>query len=403
MAGLEKHFVDPNFELRQLSWPIPGNTRHREYTVTDKCYLIEAQNACSGCTMVNVQEAEKGVVVDFSLPRADEARMRVNVDFVTGIAQREVDGGTNVLTLMGGDPLTIKDFDRVISWVTKHPVLNAKIYSSSAYYHKPDGSLNAKFFDHERAGLFSPEFGYFTVSVDSLVTDPKDLPPSGHPRRGELFKSYHGLLLAEQLVARGHEVNIHQTLKEHTLEDTLKLYEWAKARGIKFSICPMVWVPYVSNGKSEAPFQSHLRPEHEEKLQKIVDYLLKDTIDRYKRRDKRIVVNSSAFLRLLPKYGPMNSISCRIHREGKRPNGQDIHPNGTERWCIAQNTEADGHRCGGCFYIGIDRDGDYWNFEHLAGLKEGDIRFTNSDVWIKDPKYDPTGNNLFFTKGGENI
>lgn len=163
----------------------------------------------------------------------------------------------------------------------------------------------------------------------------------------------------------------------------------------------MVWVPYVSNGKSEAFYRSRLKPEHEGQLQNIVDYLMQDTLDRFEKGEKRILVNSSAFMRLLPQYGPMNSLSCRIHREGKRPNGQDIHSNGQERWCIAQNTEEDGHRCGGCFYIGIDRDGDYWNFEHLTGLAQDDIRFLNADVWKKNPNYDPTGRNLFFDHQGK--
>ncbi len=389
------------FRSRELNWPVPSNTRHREYTVTDMCYLIEAQTPCSGCTLVGVQDAEPGVLVDQGLPAYSDLRYKMNVPFVTAVAQREVDAGTNLLTYMGGEPLTIRDFDQIVRWTVKHPVLNGLVYSSSAYFFKPDGNPNKKFFEYEDAGLFSPEFGYFKASVDRLILNEKELPPTNHPSRGDAFKSYHGLKLAELLAQRGHEPAIHQTMKVDNLDQTIQLYEWAKARGIKFSMCPMVWVPYISNGKPEVFYGKHLRSENKQQLQEIVDYLVDDTVARLDKGEKRILVPSSAFTRLIPEYGASNSLSCRVHRQGRQPNGQDIHKNGQVRWCIAQNTAQDGHRCNGCFYIGIDRDGDYWNFEHLAKLNERDVRWLNADVWLKDPHYDPSGRDLFFNSRGE--
>lgn len=391
------------FTPRELNWQMPSSTRHVEYTVTDKCYLIEAETPCSGCTLVNKQGAEEGVIVDLGVPREDEGRLRMNVDFVTAVAQREVDRGINLITYMGGEPLTIRDFDKVIRWTREHPVLSGLTYSSSAYYFRPDGKPSRKLEEHENAGLFSPEFGYFKSSVDMLITDPSQLPPVHDPLRGDAFKSFYGLKLAEFLAARGHEVAIHQTLKDYTLVYTRPLYQWAKDRGVRFSACPTVWLPYVSNGTPEAFYNHRLRPEYEGQLQEIIDYIVDDTTHRFQLNKKRIWVPSSAFTRLMPKFGPTNTINCKDDRKGLQPNGQDIHPDGQLRWCIAQNNSADGLNCGGCFYIGIDRDGDYWNFEHLAGLSSGDVRWLNADVWKKDPEYDPTGANLFFDAQGNSL
>lgn len=387
----------------ELNWLVPGNTRHREYTVTDMCYLIEAKTPCSGCTLVGVQRPDSGVIVDFSHPVEADERYQINVPFVFSTIDDQVGQGINLLTLMGGEPLTIRGFDKVIRHVAEHPKLNGLIYSSSAYYFRPDGTPNRKLLEHEDAGLFYPEFGYFKASVDMMIEDPDQLPPPGHPRRGDAYKSYHGLRLADYLAGKGYQVAIHQTLKDYTIGQTIALYEWAKARGIRFSICPMVWKPYVSNGKPEAFYSHHLTPDHESQLQEIVDHVVSDTVHRFKKGDMRIYVPSSAFTRLIPKYGATNALSCRVHRKGVRPNGHDIHPNGQERWCIAQNTKEDGYRCAGCFYIGIDRDGDYLHFENLAGLKKGDIRWLNADVWRKDPDYDPTGANLFFNSQGNSL
>lgn len=387
----------------ELLWPVLGNTRHREYTVTDMCYLIEANTPCSGCTLVGVQRSDSGVIVDFSHPAEAEERYQINVPFVLATIDGQVDEGINVLTLMGGEPLTIRGFDEVIRHVAEHPTLNGLIYSSSAYYFKPDGTPNRKLLEHEAAGLFSPEFGYFKASVDMLIEHPDQLPPPGDPLRGDAFKSYHGLRLANYLAGKGYEVAIHQTLKDYTLNHTLPLYNRAKDHGIRFSLCPMVYQPYVSNGKLKAFYRNHLTTDHEPQLQEIVDHIVADTVDRFTRGEKRLYVPSSAFTRLIPKYGATNALSCREHRMGIRPNGHDIHPNGQERWCIAQNTEQDGKRCGGCFYIGIDRDGDYWNFEYLADIQAEDIRWLNDDVWKKDPEYDPTGANLFFDSQGKSL
>lgn len=392
--------VHKRYRVRKVPWPVPSRTRHREYTVTDKCYLIEAKTPCSGCTLVNVQAPEKGVIINLDVAPTDENRMHMNVNFVIAVAQREVNNGINLLTFMGGEPLTIKGFDDVIAWTRQHPILNGLIYSSSAYYFKPDHTPSRKFYEQEEAGLFSSEFGYFKSSVDMLILGENELLPISHPRRGDTYKAYYGLKLAELATMRGYQVAIHQTLKSYTLKYTIPLYEWAKERGIRFSMCPLVWVPYVSNGKPLAFYADRLRTDDRSQLQEIVDYIIADTVDRFRKGKKRIYVPSSAFTRLMPIFGPSNGLSCRVDRAGRQPNGQDIHPNGQQRWCIAQNTYKDGMRCKGCFYIGIDRNGDFWNFENRAHLKPDDIRWLNADVWMKDPDYDPTGKNLFFNAEG---
>jgi hypothetical protein len=393
-------------DLAKENWKHPGNTRHTEDTVTDNCYLIDAKEPCAGCTLVNLGRPEKGLIYNPNLPVGDVDRMRINVPFVVEVAQSLVDQrNINLLTYMGGEPLTIHDFDRVVDWTVKHPTLNGLIYSSSAYFLAPHGGLNRKAQKYEAAGLFSPEFGYFKSSVDMLIADPRQITPKGHEYHGDTFKSYSGLRLTEKLADMGYDVAIHQTLKTYTIDHTLKLYEWAKERGIKFSLCPMVWLPYAKDGKPKSNHSSRLTSAHEGQLQEIVDYMISDTISRFRNGQKRILNNSSAFMRLMPKYGPENGISCRVHRRQKQPknfapNGRDIYPSGEERWCIAQNTPEKGLNCGGCFYIGIDRSSDFWAFEYLAGLKPDDIRFANGDVWKKDPDFDPTGTNLFFDVNG---
>ena len=389
------------FEPRTVNWPVPISTRHREYTVTDMCYLIEAGTPCSGCTMMSSQEPDPSIIVDPKLPPRSEDRYRFNVPFVKAIAQKQVEQGINLLTYQGGEPLTFKGFEEIIKWTTDHPVLNAVIYSSSSYYFDKNENLNKRFFEHEGAGLFSRDFGYFKVSTDLLITHKNHIPAKGHPLRGEAFKSYYGLKLAESLVKMGYEAAIHLTIKKSTLVHTLPLYKWARERGIRFSMCPMVWKLYVCMGRDASLFTEHLAPEHTERLQNIVDYMVADTENRFFKGQKRIYVPSSGFTRLMPKYGPMNLLSCQAYRQNIQPNGQDIHPNGQERWCIAQNTKEDGEKCPGCFYIGIDRgDTDYWNFENLSDIKPEDLRWLNADVWTKDPNYDPSGINLFFDEKG---
>ena len=387
---------------REIHWPVPTRTRHHEYTVTDMCYLIEAKTPCSGCTLIGVQAPDKGVIVDFSLPVAAEDRYRTNTPFITNVLEGEVRQNTNLITLMGGEPLTVKGFDQVVRWIAQHDTLNGLIYTSSAYFFKPSGEPNRQYHLYEDAGLFSPEFGYVKASVDMLIRDERELPPKEHPLRGEMFKSLYGLKLAELAAGRGHSIAIHQTMKDTTIDQTIPLYEWAKKRGIRFYMCPMIWAPYVSRGRPETFYARHLTDDHRAKLKDITDYLIADTVDRHEKGKQRIFVPSSAFTRLIPEYGPMNTLNCRVHRQGKQPNTHDIHPNGQERWCIAQNTAEDGQNCAGCHYIGIDRgESDYWNFEDLARLKPGDVRFLNADVWVKNPNYDSTGRDLFFDVGGK--
>lgn len=395
--------VASEFKPRKLNWPVPTNTRHREYTVTEKCYLIQAGDPCSGCTIPGNQDPEAGVYIDSDLPSWHEDSLSMNVGFVTAVSEREVEKGINLLTYMGGEPLTIKKFSDVVSWVTHHPVLNGLIYSSSAYFFEKEEKLGRRFSEYEEAGLFLPNFGYFKASVDLPIFDKKEIPPRGHPLHGDAFKSYFGLKLAEELAKRGYQTAIHQTLKTYTIDHTLLLYKWARERGIRFSMCPTVWARYVQDGVPEEKYSHHLTRNHEGQLKEITDQIIGDTINRFQEGKKRIFVASSAFARLMPKYGPLNTLSCKVHRQGRQPNGQDIHTNGQERWCIAQNKEEQGHRCTGCYYIGIDRDGDYWNLEHLANLSERDTRFLNADVWIKDPIYDPTGRNLFFDAKGQSL
>jgi len=49
---------------RQVNFPVPTATDHREYTVTARCYYIDAGKPCPGCTMVQVQSPEKEVFGD---------------------------------------------------------------------------------------------------------------------------------------------------------------------------------------------------------------------------------------------------------------------------------------------------------------------------------------------------
>lgn len=372
---------------REVNWPVPIATDHREYTVTEKCYLIESGNPCFGCTVVNVQKAEAGVIY--------EGGLRMNVNFVTEVAQQQADEGINLLTYMGGEPLTIRGFEEVIRWTSNHPTLTALVYSSSAYFFKAYGELSRRFFSYEKAGLFGQK-NYFLSSVDRLIPTKDEIPPDDD---ASAFKSYWGLKLATKLARRGyHDTAIHQTLRTDNLNQTLKLYSWAKDHGVKFSLCPIVWKPYTSRGITEEFYSRHLHESDKPQLREIVAHLIEEETGRIRRGEARQIIPSSAFLRLIPEFGPDNILSCREHREGKQPNTQDIHPSREERWCIAQNTEADGQVCQGCHYVGIDRGkSDYWHFEHLAGpLKPGDLRWLNYHVWTKDPHFDPSRRNIAF-------
>lgn len=346
------------------------------------------------------QKPDPAIIINRDLAIDDEDRYLVNSDYVREILGQISNVGHNLVTLMGGEPLTVKGFSKVVSWITNHPTLNGLIYSSSAYFLNGKGEPNRKLHEFDEAGLFSREFGYFKSSVDMLILDERELPPPHHPMRGDAYKSYKGLQLVEHLASQGKKVGIHQTLKTYTLQDAFKLYNWARERNVIYTCAPMNWVPYVSRGESELFYSERLTEEHEGQLKEFTDYVYEDTIQRAKRGLPRICHDSSSFLRLMPKFGPNNSLSCRDHRNGIRPNGHDIHPNGQARWCIAQNSAEDGHKCNGCFYKGIDRDGDFENFAHLAGVQPSDISFSNGDVAVKHPNYNPTGANLFYRNDG---
>jgi len=381
-----------------LNWPVETETLHCEFTVTERCYLIDALTPCSGCTLVSVQSPEPSIITNNKVPLYAANRYKIDVDFVTGIAQREIDErGINLITYMGGEPLTIRGFEKVIRWTADHPVLTGLIYSSSAYYLNQSGKPNRKFLEHEAAGLFSNNFGYFKASVDWLILHKSDIPAKDQPLHGESFKSHHGLKLAETIKNRGYQPAIHQTIRKNNISNIIPLYEWAKERGIKYSLCAMVYKPYLSRGESEDFYSDHLTSEHRTSLQEIINYLITDTIDRFEKGLRRLFIPSSAFTRLLPKAGAQNSISCWNHRKGIQPNTYDIHPNGQRRWCIAQNTAEDGQKCNGCAYIGIDRGAsDWYHFEELEqALQPDDVRWLNADVWIKDPAYDKSGQSLF--------
>lgn len=376
----------PVLVKRKVNFSVPTNTDHREYTVTNNCYLISAGKPCFGCTQVNVQEPEAGLIYDKVL--------KMNVDFIKTVAQKQVDDGINLLTYMGGEPLTIQGFEEVIRWTTDHPVLNCLVYSSCSYFFDSEGRLSKKFDDYEKAGLFDQN--YFLASVDHLVLSKRKI---NSKNGSSAFKSYWGLKMTAELSEKGyHEVAIHQTLRNDNLDEVLKLYQWAKDHGVKFSLCPLIYKPYISRGKDLSFYDSRLRKEHKPKLREIISYLIKEETYRLNNKKERQIIPSSAFLRLIPEFGLDNVLNCITHRKGKKPNTQDVHPSGEGRWCIAQNTKNDGKTCLGCHYIGIDRGrSDYWNFEHLAGsLKSGDLRWLNYHVWKKDPRFDRSRRNIAF-------
>lgn len=376
---------------RKVNFQVPTATDHREYTVTARCYYIDSGKPCPGCTMVQVQSPEKEVFGD------DGKKM--NIDFVKKVIQQQLAEGINLITYMGGDPLTFNEFSQVVKWTTDHPILTGLTYSPCLYFLKGE-DFSEKFYLFEEAGLFSPN--YFLASVDKLILNKTEIQGGSSD-----FKSYFGLKFIKKLVQRGYQdVAIHQTVRADNINQILSLCHWARENGALFSLCPMVWKPYMS-GKNVDPdkddfFKLRLKSEHQGKLQEIISYLVESETKRLKQGQKRSLVPSSAFLRLMPKYGPNNLLSCRLHRKGLRPNGHDVHPTGEHRWCIAQNKKTDGLNCKGCFYIGIDRGkSDYWQFEELAGnLKKGDLRWLNYHVWKKDPKFDPTRQNIIFEVKG---
>lgn len=370
---------------RRINFKVPTATDHREYTVTERCYFIEAGNPCPGCTMVKVQRPEKEVF--------GKDGKKMNVKFVKSIAQKQVNEGINLLTYMGGDPLTYDEFAKVVHWTTDHPTLIGLVYSPSIYFIKGDG-FSKRFYLFEKAGLFTPN--YFLCSVDKLIFKRKQLKSGSSD-----IKSFLGLKLAKKLVDSGYEdIAIHQTIREDSIDFTLDLYKWAVKNNVLFSFCPMVWKPYMRGPKADPDkfFKLRLKEKHTLQLQEIIDYLIKEETKRLRKGMKRSLIPSSAFLRLMPKFGPNNFLNCKNYRKKLRPNGHDVHPNGEHRWCIAQNLKKDCMKCGGCYYIGIDRGkSDYWHFEELAGpFKKGDLRWLNYHVWKKDPNFDPTRENIVF-------
>lgn len=371
---------------RKVNFEVPTVTDHREYTVTARCYYIEAGKPCPGCTMVKVQQPEKDVF------GTDGKKM--NVDFVKKVIQKQVDEGINLITYMGGDPLTFNEFNQIVKWTTDHSILTGLTYSPSLYFIKGD-DFSDKFYLFEEAGLFSPN--YFLSSVDKFILNQKEIEGGSSD-----FKSFFGLQLTRKLVKRGHQdIAIHQTIREDTIDHTLKLYNWAVENGVLFSLCPMIWRPYMlenASPDSDDFFRLRLKDNHSSQLEEIIDFLIEAETKRLRQGKKRSLIPSSAFLRLMPKFGINNLLNCRINRKGRRPNGHDIHPTGEHRWCIAQNKRKDGLKCGGCHYIGIDRGkSDYWHFEELAGkLKKGDLRWLNYHVWKKDPNFDPSRENIVF-------
>lgn len=379
---------------RKINFQVPIDTDHREYTVTQNCYLIAAKKPCSGCTQVNVQEPEAGLIY--------EKGLKINADFIKMIAQKQVNEGINLLTYMGGEPLTIQGFEEVIRWTSQHSILTGLIYSSCSYFFKANGELSNKFYEYEEAGLFDKN--YFLASVDYLIISPDKIKLIND---SSAFKAYWGLKLIKELVRRGNkDAAIHLTLRKNNLKEVISLYKWAKENGVKFSLCPLVYKPYISRGMNDKFYDSRLREEDKPQLKEVVDFLIDEETYRINNNKDRIIIPSSSFLRLMSNFGIENILSCANERGGKQPNTQDVHPNGEKRWCLAQNKKSDGEKCFGCHYIGIDRGkSDYWHFEQLAGkLKVGDLRWLNYHVWKKDPKFDKTRRNIAFkiidNKGG---
>ncbi len=373
--------------MRKVNWEVPISTDHMEYTVTGRCYLIDSGNLCSGCTMDGLEHSSD-----------DEGfKNPMEPTFIIETAQTYVDAGFNLITYQGGEPLSYKKFAEVVNWTIGHETLNGLVYSSSSYLLRNNGSANALFYLYEQSGLFTSIFGYFKSSVDYLIRSKTEIGSNRDSNHGSKLKSFYGLMLAELLVQKGYSPAIHMTVKKSNIDQVLALYNWAKERNIRFSMCPMIWALYAERGVDMSAYSEHLTSEHSSQLQEICSEILNDTISRYYQGLLRIYVASSAFTRLLPLFGPMNSLSCRDHRYMLQPNTIDIHPNGKGRWCIAQDTEEQARGCPGCLFVGIDRgQSDYWHFEHLAGLQPDDIRFLNSDVCMKISDYDPSGANLFF-------
>jgi len=369
---------------------------HIEYTVTLACPEYDGGNPCPGCFLPKMHEAALAKDPRF---QCEEKGYEVDPNFIIGNLEKIISEGYRVVTLMGGEPLAMKRFNEVIEWISNSKITAALYVGLPQLFLDEKEKLNDRFLLYKEAGLFDPnQFGWLKFSVNKLLFDKKSIPKERCPERTSSMKSYYGLKVAEQLADLGLTCCIHQTMTAENIDETLKLYAWARERGIRFSFSPLVWGWRSPNHKSQAELEKQypfrIKKEYKKKLEEISSRLFNDAVDDFKKNNPRLVVPSSALLRLLPIYGYDNNISCfpgkdksGLHRNGLRPDIQDIYPDGTRRYCIAQDTEDQAKKCIGCFgSAGVDRSNCFYEFESQV-CSEKEPRFLNGDYWMKADRF----------------
>jgi len=361
--------------------------KHIEYTVTLACSEYDSGHPCPGCVLP--KKREEALTKD---PRFGKRKIKyeINPDFIIKILRELNKEGYRVVTLMGGEPLAMRRFNEVITWISRSRLTAAIYVGLPKLFLTDDKKLNDFYELYREAGLFDKNlFGYLKFSTNSLLLKKKEIPQSSGPQHTSAVKTYYGLRVAELLAEKGTPPTIHQTITKDNIDQTLPLYYWAKERGIGFSCSPMVWAwrspQYATIKALKKSFPGRLTEKQRPQLEKISQILLGEAIDQITQGEKRLIIPSSAFLRLLPHYGINNNISCfpisenNLHRNGQQPEIQDIYPDGTRRYCIAQDNEKQAKKCLGCFgSAGVDRSNGYYNFETLR-IKPNDFCFLNGD------------------------
>ncbi|MFA6973822.1 MAG: hypothetical protein WC238_03755 [Parcubacteria group bacterium] len=365
--------------------------RHIEYTVTLACPEYDAGNPCPGCFLPKMHEAALAKDPRF---QCEESGYEVDPNFIIGNLEKIISEGYKIVTLMGGEPLAMGKFNEVVDWISNSKITAALYVGLPQLFLDNKEKLNDRFLLYKEAGLFDPNrFGWLKFSVNKLLLNKESIPVKRSPERTSAMKSYYGLRVAEQLAKLGLTCCIHQTMTAENIDETLKLYDWARKRGIRFSFSPLVWgwrsPKHKNQAELEKQYPFRIKKEHKKKLEKISARLLGDAVDDFAKNKSRLVVPSSALLHLLPIYGYDNDISCfprkdnsGLHRNGVRPDIQDIYPNGKRRYCIAQDTEDQAKKCIGCFgSAGVDRSNCFYEFESIYFGQES--RFLNGDCWLK--------------------
>lgn len=382
------------YPMRALPFPDEYSwTDHVEMTITLACWLIQVGKGCPRCTAEMVQMQGESMLI-----RDESGLLKMDSEMV--IAAHEVlkHMGINMITGMGGAPITISGYEDVVTSVGQDPTLEGLVYTASIPLLTPEMEPNRKFGKYEKAGLFDGAM-YLNASVDHLVLSEADIP---HGADVSYHKARAGLILMERLVRDGHEtskVGIHMVLRDDTIDDIIPLYEWAQEKGIWFGLCHTVFRPYLLRaiGTDNGEGKPSVSQENIPRLNAIIARLIEEESARIIKKEPRVLVPSSAFLRMsMSEHGNENTYSCREHRNGTPPNVFDVHPNGTLRACIAQDTMTEVNDCGGCSYIALDRGStDFAPFD-----QPGDIAWRNAYVNTKLPPFrDGNGkcrNNLSF-------